>query len=424
MKTLLLLAAVFYFTFGFSQEIWGYLPIEISNNYHGAIFPTDENVVHVVSDNGIFYKTEDGGETWSQFDSGVTEYFFDLVFDGPDKGYAVGDSGKILKTSNAGETWSELSSGTSEALISVAINAQNSIWTVGDNGTVLHSTDGGNSWVLNNSLTIERLNSVKFKNENIGYIAGDNGVLLFTDNGGVDWEVLTVPTSDDLFSISITQNYLYILNGNSDGSYGSFYYEAYQGLKTTNNQDWIQFYIEDPLGLGCSDMYFLTDNTGFAIGSAALLCDCCNVWIVKTFYGGQYWNFSLDEETNTANCHANSGYADIKFVNQGIGFVLLGSNILKTPYETAGVEEFNKDDALTIYPNPTSNGKFNLKINLTDTEELSFAIFDVAGKKIYSENDLKENNIISIPNISEGIYFVNLMKNGKIISVRKLLKGI
>lgn len=423
MKTLLLFFIFLFCSLGFSQENWDYLPIEITNNYHGAICPINENVVHVVSDYGKFYKTIDGGETWSQFDSGVNEYFFDLSFDGTDNGYSVGDNGKILKTINAGETWTELSSGTTEALISVALNAPNSIWAVGDNGTILHTIDGGNSWTINGSLTSERLNSIKFKDENIGYIAGDNGVLLSTDNGGVDWETLTVPTTDDLFSISITQNYLYILNGSSGGSDGSRYYEASQGLKTTNNQDWIQFYIDDPLGLGCNDMHFLNDSIGFAIGSAAMLCDCCNVWIVKTFYGGQYWNFSLNEETNAANCHANGGYADIKFVNQGVGFALLGSNILKTPYETAGVEGFAIANTFSIYPNPTSNGNFDLKINSTNTQDLSLEIFDITGKKILSKNDLKEDNIISIPNISEGIYFVKLLKEGKVVANRKLMKS-
>src|SRR5690606_37283493 len=157
MKKLLLITILLYSIIGFSQENWNYLPIEISSNNHGAICPIDEDTVHVVSDYGKFYKTIDGGETWSQFDSGVNELFFDLIFDGANNGYAVGDNGKILKTSNAGQTWSALNSGTTEALVSVDINAANSIWTVGDNGMISHSTDGGNTWTLNNTLTSERL---------------------------------------------------------------------------------------------------------------------------------------------------------------------------------------------------------------------------------------------------------------------------
>lgn len=421
MKTLLLFFILIFSCSGFSQEDWDYLPIEIPDNYHGAICPINENVVHVVSDYGKFYKTVDGGENWSQFDTGINEYFFDLSFDGIDNGYAVGDNGKILKTTNAGQTWYELSSGTSEALISVAINATNSIWAVGTNGKVLHSTNGGTTWVIESSLTVEKLNSIQFKNEDIGYIAGDNGTLFYTENAGVDWVQLTIPSTDDLFSISITENFLYLASGFSYLD-PQINFGAYELYRTNNNTDWLShsLYFEGP---GCSDLFFYSDDSGFTIDSAALLCDCCFVWIKKTIDGGETWEFSLDEETNAANCHANTGYADIKFVTAEIGYILLGPRILKTPYEFVGVEEFDKANAFSIYPNPITNGNFSLKINSTNTQDLLLNIFDVAGNKIYTKNNLKEDNIISVPNISKGIYFVKLLKNGKMVASRKLING-
>lgn len=421
MKKLLLLTLGFFSTIVFSQENWDYLPIEITNNSHGAIFPMDENVVHAVSDNGVFYKTVDGGENWTTFNSGVQVIFLDLAFEGIENGYAVGSEGKILKTSNAGQSWTELNSGTSEALISIAINASNSIWVVGDNGTILHSTNDGNTWTLNNAITSEALNSIKFKDENIGYIAGNNGVLLYTENGGLDWEQLTIPATGDLFSISITANYVYLLNGFSDNEY--FTRSANQLLKTGNNTDWTDHYIDDPLGYGNADLYFRDNNTGFSLNSVAMLCDCCNVWIVKTEDGGESWEYSLNEETNAANCHANESYAKIIFATEDVGYSILGRFILKTPYESVGVEEFNKNNAFTIYPNPSTNDKLNLIINSTNTQGLSMEIVDMAGKKIYTENDLKENNTISLPNISEGIYFIKLLKDGKMVASQKLIKN-
>lgn len=421
MKTLLSLMLVFYSSMGISQENWDYLPIEITNNYHGAIYPIDENTVHVVSDNGKFYKTTDGGETWNQFDSEVNEFFFDLTFDGTDQGYAVGDNGKILKTSNAGLSWTELSSGTTEALISVSINSENSIWVVGNNGTILHSTNGGTSWVLESSLTIEKLNSIKFKNENIGYIAGNNGILFYTENGGNDWEQLTIPTTNDLFSISITETTFYLADGDSYFLDGQLYRFAYTVYKTNNNIDWISYPLvfESP---GPSDVFFYSDNMGFTIDSAALLCDCCFVWINKTIDGGEIWNYSLNEETNAANCHANSGYAKINFPTENVGFVLLGRFILKTPYDTASIKDFNKKNVFTIYPNPTANSKFNLEFTTSKLEGFSIEISDINGRKLFTQINLKENNSISIPNISEGIYFVKLLKNGKMVASRKLIK--
>ncbi len=418
MKKLLLLTLLLFSALGFSQEEWGYLPIEIADNHHGAICPINESVVHVVSDNGIFYKTENGGENWAQFDSGVDSYFLDLSFDGENNGYAVGTEGKILKTSNAGDTWAELNSGTTEALISVAVNAPNSIWAVGDTGTILHSTNGGTSWVLNNSLTTERLNSIRFKDENTGYIAGSNGVLFYTANGGVDWEQLSIPTTDDLFSISITENHFYLMAGFVDFDF-VYYCGGNELFKTSDNSTWNTYFYNEP---NPSAMFFPNDSTGYIIASEALLCDCCNVWIEKKLDGGENWEFSLEEETNSENCHANSGSADIKFATENVGYALLGRFILKTPYESAGVEDFNLINSFTLYPNPTTDGKFNLKINVSSTAELSMEIVDINGKKIFAQSDLKEMNTFSLTNISNGIYFVKLLKNGKMVTSKKLMK--
>ncbi|MBK5212379.1 MAG: T9SS type A sorting domain-containing protein [Flavobacteriaceae bacterium] len=419
MKKILLITICFCWAIGFSQENWGYLPIELYNQ-HGSIYPIDENVVQVVTDGGVFYKTENGGENWAQFDSGVNEIFLDLAFDGPNNGYAVGDKGKIIKTANAGQTWTELASNTSEALISVTVNAPNSVWTVGNNGVILHSTDGGNIWILNNILSSERLNSVKFKDENIGYIAGDNGVLFYTENGGADWEQLAIPTTDDLFSISITENYVYILNGTST-YWDDFTYSAEKFYKSNDNINWTEHFTN--ILSGAIDFAFVNDEKGFEISTEACLCDECYVTVSKTINSGENWENSYDELTNAANCNATFGCGKIKFASEEVIYVLLAGHILKTPYESAGVEGFNKNNAFTIYPNPSTNGKFNLKINSTNTQGLSLEIVDMTGKKIYAENDLKENNTISLPNISEGIYFIKLLKEGNMIASKKLIKG-
>ena len=424
MKTLLLLTVGLFSVMGFSQESWDYLPIEITNNYHGAIYPIDENVVHVVSDYGNFYKTMDGGETWSQFDSGVNEYFFDLSFDGPDNGYAVGNNGKILKTSNAGQTWAERSSESSEALISIDINLPNSIWIVGESGTVLHSTDHGNSWVLNTLLTTQNLNDIKFKDENIGYVAGDNGTLLYTENGGNDWVQLTIPSSYDLFSLSFNGDFIYLVSGEATTYFTEYGFSGNQLYKSNNNIDW-DFYELNQMEYGPADIFFTNQNTGYSINSAMLLCDCCFVTIEKALDGGQTWDYSLNEETDAAGCNANVGYADIVFASEQVGYVLLGSQILKTPYQsTAGLNEMKIDQAFIIYPNPSNEGQFNVKLYSSNLKGLSMEIIDIYGRSIYSYDNLKEHNIFSLPTISEGIYFINILKNGRVLNSQKLIGGL
>ena len=63
------------------------------------------------------------------------------------------------------------------------------------------------------------------------------------------------------------------------------------------------------------------------------------------------------------------------------------------------------------------------KLNIPELDWISIEIVDVNGKKLFAQTDLKQNNNISLPNLSEGIYFVNLLKKGKIVSIKKLIKG-
>lgn len=421
MKKLVLFTILLYSIFGFSQEDWGYLPIEITNNFHGAICTINENEVHVVSDYGMFYKSTNGGETWTNFNSGANVLFLDLEFDGTQNGYAVGAEGKILKTDNAGQTWAELSSGTTEALVAIAVTTENSIWAVGNNGTVLHSTDGGFSWISINSLSNENLNDVKFKDENIGYIAGDNGVLFYTENGGIDWEELSIPSSNDLFSILLTDDSIYLIAGDAESYFSEFGFSGNYLFKSSNNIDWI-FHPLNSAEYGPADICFISEDSGFTVNSAMTVSGRCFVYIEKTTNEGETWQSSFNEETQYPNCHANSGYAKIDFPSENVGYALVGRTIFKTPYNSAGIEDFKNENAFKIYPNPTEDGNFSLKFDIPELEGISIEIVDINGRNLFTQTYVTQINNISIPNISTGIYFVELLKNGKIVAKQKLIK--
>jgi hypothetical protein len=105
-----------------------------------------------------------------------------------------------------------------------------------------------------------------------------------------------------------------------------------------------------------------------------------------------------------------------------VGYALLGRTIFKSPYQSAGIEDFNKNNSFTIYPNPTMSGSFNLNFNISEIDGISVEVVDVNGRKLFEQTDLKKDNNFSIPNLSEGIYFVKLLKDGKMIAAEKLLK--
>lgn len=417
-------AAFFITTQLFSQEGWDYQIINSSNSeQHGAICAIDENLVYVILDDGIFLKSTNGGENWMEYNTGISGYFFDMAFYNNDIGFAVGANGTIIKTTNGGEDWTLLSSGTSNDLFSISMPSLNTIWMVGDNGTVLNSTNQGDTWAIDDTISDEKFNSISFRDTDTGFIAGNNGALFHTLNGGVLWEESNISTNNDLFSISTTNNSSFLLAGYVDEYYA---YQGNTGFKTNNNMDWEEFYIEFP-NVGPSKIYFHNDNLGFSAAAGCLLCDCCFLDIVKSSNAGDNWEDSCNLETTATNLLALY-YLDIDFATNEIGYVLSGSLLLKTidggtsTQIILNVDGFiYNNNRFTLYPNPSSQTNFNIDFSNLNIDYLTIEILDINGKRIFSENKLHNEMSIDISNFSEGIYFVELIKNGIIIDNQKLI---
>ncbi|RAJ18010.1 T9SS type A sorting domain-containing protein [Olleya aquimaris] len=85
------------------------------------------------------------------------------------------------------------------------------------------------------------------------------------------------------------------------------------------------------------------------------------------------------------------------------------------------VEDFNTNSFL-VYPNP-SNGVFNIKTNANQTFNLS--VYDVTGKIIYTQLDVKATNTnyqLDLSTYSTGVYFLNLESNNSKITKKLIVK--
>jgi hypothetical protein len=402
----------------YSQQGWQYQNSNlIIQNQYGAIFPINKDTVYVIADNGKFLKTYDGGTVWVEQNTGLSESFFDLSFRGNDTAYAVGLNGTVIKSINGGANWTSLPSGTSQDLFSIYINSQNNIWAVGDSGVILNSNDFGNTWLINDILTDKKLNSIYFKNANIGFIAGNDGTLFSTSNGGINWDTVNIGTSKDLFSITITDNYVYLLAG----WINDYYYESDEFFQTNDYINWTGNYLEASIP-GLSKLSFPNDSTGFCISSNCTTNGDCGIIINKTTDFGQNWVSSFNNWSPPSS--VGIAYSDIVFITDSIGYALSGNNILKT---TDGgvfvsVKELNSSPHFTIYPNPSYSNEIN--INLIDGifNDLSIKIYDINGKLIFRKTDMNSAEKINISNFNEGVYFVRLLKENKIIDTKKLVK--
>lgn len=148
------------------------------------------------------------------------------------------------------------------------------------------------------------------------------------------------------------------------------------------------------------DFYTLPDYA--SIGDVTAIDNCTsNVTILQNPAPGTQLTIgtytisfeTTDDENNTSNC----------------SFELIVVEILSN-----GDFEFN--DGLSIYPNPTSN---SITINSKNASISNITIFNISGKLLFSEVNINsETKSIDISYFSKGIYFVSI--NNQII--KKIIK--
>lgn len=85
---------------------------------------------------------------------------------------------------------------------------------------------------------------------------------------------------------------------------------------------------------------------------------------------------------------------------------------------TASVDDFSKID-LSVYPNPASN---NVTLKLGDVNNnMTYEVANLLGQKEFQGNILNDMTKINTSNLTEGIYFVTVRSNGKLVRTEKLV---
>lgn len=80
---------------------------------------------------------------------------------------------------------------------------------------------------------------------------------------------------------------------------------------------------------------------------------------------------------------------------------------------------YNELKTLNIYPNPTQ-GKFT--ITSTEYEEGTIVILDLNGRIVYRMDYSENKRNIDLTEVESGIYLVQLVNNGELVGLEKLIK--
>ena len=170
------------------------LYIKVDHNPYSVYF-IDENVGWISCDDGFVLTSTNGGDTWSEIATGVTETLNSIFFINPSIGWAVGDDsdiGVIIKTTNGGTTWYQVNHPATMTLYTVQFVNDNIGWACGskldsgeERGVILYTNDGGENWTEQYVCDqLSTLFSLFFIDGLTGWAVGYDGIIVKTINAG------------------------------------------------------------------------------------------------------------------------------------------------------------------------------------------------------------------------------------------------
>ncbi|MDP3148856.1 MAG: YCF48-related protein [Ignavibacteria bacterium] len=248
------------------------------------------------SNKGYIYRTTNGGTSWTEISAGLFEQLNGVAFIDANTGIAVGDVGRIMKTTNGGLNWSSISSGFTSYINSSHFIDSNTGYIVGGvgdyDGVVYKTTDGGTTWLKKQSGEMPSVKSVYFIDANTGWIGVQNKIYK-TTNGGDSWTQQ---------SSSYTSRALTFLDANVGISANA------NSISRTIDGGTTWSKVAD---YDCNSVFFISSLVGYCTGF--------NSATYKTTDGGATWALL------TGSPKGNYVF----FVNNDVGFVA-GSGMWKT----------------------------------------------------------------------------------------------
>ncbi len=170
-------------------------------NYLRDIEIIDADSFAIAASDGISYRSDDAGQTWTLPTGGINSYYdyHAVEFVSDQEGWMFGRgalvyTGVIMHTTDGGQTWLRQNPPSSISAIFRAqmLDAQNG-WAI-STGVMYHTTDGWESWTaIPEPNGNDVLNAFQFADLNTGWVGGFYGSMMKTENGGQSWTAQTLP---------------------------------------------------------------------------------------------------------------------------------------------------------------------------------------------------------------------------------------
>jgi photosystem II stability/assembly factor-like uncharacterized protein len=261
--------------------------------YTNDIYFLNADTGFIATGDGLFC-TYDGGASWLNFYGNSNCPVSSIFFINDSTGFAASPYARILKTNDYGHTWSlDTVADEYDTFISIFFhNSQNGI-AVGYGGQITKTEDGQN-WINKSERVSYSFYDMNFVNSDTGYLAGDSNIIYVTKDGGLTFRKCYTGADDflGLFRIEVPKENVIIASG------------LLGEIAKSTDDGYTWSVIET--GIWIEDIYFATEDTGFAIEYQIGT-------ILKTTDGGNTW----------ATIHPGFGVElyDIQFVDNQHGFI-------------------------------------------------------------------------------------------------------
>ena len=319
MKKLILLIFTFLlYQNQFAEQGWSVQSIRSFSD----IYFINNNIGYAAGEGFTIFKTEDGGESWENLNSGIDYEQYAgggaLFFTDSQNGWFVASKKTILRTTSSGNSWKTIDCGypLSPSQFLHFTNAffidSNIGWVIGYLGNIngspyvgvlLKTTDGGDTWISKEFSEV--IYAAYFTSVTNGYIVGAAGKIYNTINGGTTWTQQSTGTNEGIFDIKFRNE----LDGIAIGVAGSI-------LVTTNSgTTWI---IKHNTGTGLRSLTYSGSSIWYAIGNGKLYKsnDNGDTWTLKK----EFSDFNINKvffHSNTIGWYASSSGCIGKTTNSG-----------------------------------------------------------------------------------------------------------
>ena len=229
------------------------------------------NDVWIGANNGNVYKTTKLNSPISTYNIGVSSTINSVYFVNSSLGFVCCDNGLVYKSIDGGLTWSPSGTGlTASSLSAISFLDENKGAAAGKNGAVYLTVNGGAMWIPQSVITSRNLLDIKYFADGI-IITGEYGTIITKTETG-DWTSVVTRTDSDIRSVTGSS----LSNAAVCGG-GGFIRNNKNG-----SSNFFNFEI-NPMLANLTDIFYYDSNNGFAVSSL-------NNVVIRTTNGGTSWD--------------------------------------------------------------------------------------------------------------------------------------